>query len=94
MLLHPLTIAGPIANYVFLRFIGGDKENEEYQEARYKNDNEEKYEQLQEYKREKNSFWPMVEETMNPWTWVIVAAGAVGAVLEVGFRSRYMPRGI
>jgi len=93
-LLHPLTIAGPLANYIFLRFIGGDKENETNQEARYKTDNKTKYEQLQEWKVEKNSFWPRVEEITNPWTLVVLGCGIVGALAEVGVRSYYMPRGL
>ncbi|KAF6811847.1 duf1295 domain protein [Colletotrichum musicola] len=33
---------GPLANYAFLRYIGGDRENEESQEARYLRNNPEK----------------------------------------------------
>lgn len=32
---HPLELFGPIANYVFLRYTGGDKENESRQRERY-----------------------------------------------------------
>ena len=93
-LLHPLTLAGPLVNYIFLRFIGGDKENEANQEARYRADNSEKYEQLQEWKADKNSFWPKVEEIANPWTLAVLGCAAVGALAEVGLRRYYMPRGL
>lgn len=93
-LLHPLTVIGPIANYIFLRFVGGDKENESNQEQRYQEEDKEKYQQLQEWKVEKNSFWPRVEETMNPWTWAIVGAGVGGAACEWALRSYFLPRGL
>ncbi|KAH7064872.1 hypothetical protein B0J12DRAFT_560267 [Macrophomina phaseolina] len=86
-ILHPLAILGPVANYVFLRFIGGDKENEASQEERYSKENPLKYQQLQEWKREKNSFWPSLSEFQNKWTWVVFAVGAGGVVLERGVRA-------
>ncbi|KAI2472715.1 DUF1295-domain-containing protein [Annulohypoxylon bovei var. microspora] len=85
--LHPLTLIGPIANYIFLRFIGGDKENEESQENRYSKENPVKYQELQQYKQAKNSFWPGVGEVSNKWLWAIVAAGAGGVVLERSLNS-------
>ncbi|CAJ2506512.1 Uu.00g006420.m01.CDS01 [Anthostomella pinea] len=81
-LLHPLAAIGPIVNYIFLRAVGGDKENEASQEARYAKENPPKYQQLQEYKRTKNSFWPSLNEVGNKWLWAIVAAGAGGVALE------------
>lgn len=84
-LLHPLAALGPLVNYAFLRNIGGDRQNEEYQEARYAKENPAKYQQLQEYKRTKNSFWPRVEEFGNKWLWAVVGAGAAGVVLEQSF---------
>ncbi|KAI1467709.1 DUF1295-domain-containing protein [Daldinia caldariorum] len=80
--LHPLTLLGPIANYLFLRFIGGDKENEEDQEKRYAKENPTKYQQLQEYKKAKNSFWPSLAEVGNKWLWAVAAVGVGGVVLE------------
>ncbi|KAI0834342.1 DUF1295-domain-containing protein [Hypoxylon sp. FL0890] len=79
---HPLTLIGPIANYVFLRFIGGDKENEESQEKRYSKENAVKYQQLQQYKQTKNSFWPGLAEVSNKWLWTVAAVGAGSVVLE------------
>lgn len=80
--LHPLTLLGPITNYIFLRFIGGDKENEENQEKRYAKENPAKYKQLQQYKKTKNSFWPSLAEFGNKWLWAVAAVGASGVVLE------------
>ncbi|KAI1205267.1 DUF1295-domain-containing protein [Annulohypoxylon truncatum] len=80
--LHPLTIVGPIANYIFLRFISGDKANEENQEKRYSKENPVKYQELQQYKQSKNSFWPGLAEVSNKWLWAIAAAGAGGVVVE------------
>ncbi|KAI6091295.1 DUF1295-domain-containing protein [Hypoxylon rubiginosum] len=80
--LHPITLLGPAANYVFLRFIGGDKENEEHQEKRYSKENPVKYQQLQQYKQTKNSFWPKLSEASNQWLWAVAAAGAGGVILE------------
>ncbi|KAF2141201.1 uncharacterized protein K452DRAFT_359005 [Aplosporella prunicola CBS 121167] len=86
-ILHPLALLGPVANYVFLRFIGGDKENEATQEKRYAKENPLKLQQLQEWRREKNSFWPSLKEVTNPWYLGILAAGVGGAVVERGIRA-------
>ncbi|KAI2617716.1 DUF1295-domain-containing protein [Hypomontagnella submonticulosa] len=80
--MHPLTLLGPVANYVFLRYIGGDRENEENQEKRYAKGSPTKYKQLQQYKQTKNSFWPSLDEVGNKWLWTIAAVGAGGVVLE------------
>ncbi|KAI1077835.1 DUF1295-domain-containing protein [Whalleya microplaca] len=85
--LHPLVLLGPVANYLFLRFISGDKENEANQESRYSKENPVKYQQLQEYKQTKNSFWPTLHEVNNKWLWIVTAAGAGGAILERSLRS-------
>ncbi|KAH7039740.1 uncharacterized protein B0I36DRAFT_378877 [Microdochium trichocladiopsis] len=88
--MHPLTVLGPIANYLFLRYVGGDRENEESQEERYTKGagaNPVKAQQLAEYRRDKNSFWPDVKELQNQWTWVVVGAGAAGVVIEQGVRA-------
>ncbi|KAF3067137.1 hypothetical protein GL218_08862 [Daldinia childiae] len=80
--LHPLTLLGPITNYIFLRFIGGDKENEEHQEKRFAKESPAKYKELQQYKKAKNSFWPSLAEFGNKWLWTVAAVGAGGVVLE------------
>ncbi|KAE8454652.1 hypothetical protein EG329_000275 [Mollisiaceae sp. DMI_Dod_QoI] len=86
-IMHPLALLGPVANYAFLRFIGGDAENETSQEQRYVKENNKKHGQFMEYKRTKNSFWPGPEEVSNPWTWTVIGAGVAGLALEKGFRS-------
>ncbi|EGX46543.1 hypothetical protein AOL_s00109g115 [Orbilia oligospora ATCC 24927] len=79
---NPIMFIGPIANYIFLRFIGGDKENEQYQMEKYKKEGAEKYEEYKEWKAEKNSFWPGIREVGNLWTWVVVGIGGLAAAGE------------
>jgi steroid 5-alpha reductase family enzyme len=86
-ILHPVTVLGPIANYVFLRFIGGDKQNEESQEERYSKHDAVKAEEFKEYREQKNSFWPKPEELSNGWTLGMMAAGVAGVVLERALRN-------
>ncbi|KAI4781930.1 DUF1295-domain-containing protein [Aureobasidium sp. EXF-3400] len=86
---NPLSLVGPLANYAFLRFIGGDKQNEESQEQRYKTEAPKKYAQLEEWRANKNSFWPALREVTNPWSLALVGIGAVGVLAERGLR-RYM----
>jgi hypothetical protein len=40
--MHPLALLGPVANYIFLRFVGGDAENEASEEQRYVKESEKK----------------------------------------------------
>ncbi|KAF9889430.1 hypothetical protein FE257_007332 [Aspergillus nanangensis] len=84
---NPVVLLGPIANYVYLRVVGGDAQNEPSQEERYKSQDPHKYAQLQTWRREKNSFWPSLSELANPWTWVVYASGLVAVVVEEGFRE-------
>jgi len=81
-LFHPLQLVGPLSNLVFLRYIGGDKENEASQEQRYKTKNPAKYVQLLQWKAGKNSFWPSPKEITNRWTWALVAMGAGTVLME------------
>lgn len=74
-------------NYVFLRFVGGDRENEKTQVERYAKEDPIKAQQFQEYQQEKNSFWPDVKEASNKWSWIVVGAGAAGVLLERGLKS-------
>jgi steroid 5-alpha reductase family enzyme len=85
--MHPLALLAPVANYVFLRYVGGDAENETSQEHRYVKESHKKHGQFEEYKRDKNSFWPKPKEATNPWTWAVLGAGVAGVALERGFRS-------
>lgn len=82
----PLALLGPLANYLYLRVVGGDTQ-EESQEARYKAQDPHKYKQLQTWRAEKNSFWPGLSELANPWTWVVLGSGLVGVVVEEGIRG-------
>ncbi|KAK8200551.1 hypothetical protein IWZ00DRAFT_49112 [Phyllosticta capitalensis] len=86
-IMHPLALLAPVANYAFLRFVGGDKENEASQAERYAKSNPFKYQQLQAYRMDKNSFWPSLDELKNKWTWAVLAVGAGGAILERGARA-------
>ncbi|KAL4876714.1 hypothetical protein BJY04DRAFT_199643 [Aspergillus karnatakaensis] len=86
-LFHPLTALGPIANYVFLRFVGGDRENEQTQAERYEKEDPVKAAEFAQYRAEKNSFWPDVRELGNKYTWGVLLAGVGGVVLERGLRS-------
>ena len=86
-LLHPLAVLGPVANYAFLRLVGGDRETEAQQEERYAAESPAKLAQLREYRADKNSFWPAPREAANPWTWAVVAAGAAGVLVERGIRA-------
>jgi steroid 5-alpha reductase family enzyme len=85
-LLHPIVLAAPAVNYLFLRYVGGDRENEASQEERYAKTDSLKSVEFQQYKKDKNSFWPSAAEVQNKWTWYIVGAGVAGAALEKGVR--------
>ena len=85
--MHPLALLGPVANYFFLRFVGGDAEDDQAQEQEYVNMDPKKHAQLLEYKKQTNSVWPKAKEVNNPWTWAVVAAGVGGFALERGFRG-------
>ncbi|KAG8166268.1 hypothetical protein KVR01_004820 [Diaporthe batatas] len=84
--LHPLTLLAPAANYVFLRYVSGDAQNEAYQEEQYAKSNVLKAKAFAEYKATKNSFWPKAQEAANPWTLTVVGAGAAGLVAERAVR--------
>lgn len=85
----PVIILGPLANYLFLRFVGGDKQTEASQEERYQATDTEKLEQLREWQREKNSFWPSLSELISPWALAIYSCGLMGAFTEEVVRNRY-----
>ncbi|WRT65250.1 uncharacterized protein IL334_002193 [Kwoniella shivajii] len=81
-LFSPITLLGPIANWFFLRFISGDKENEANQAARYEKNNPEKKEEFDAFRAEKNSVWPDLREVKNKWTWIVLAIGSSGVLTE------------
>ncbi|KAF2404556.1 DUF1295 domain protein [Trichodelitschia bisporula] len=80
--LHPFAVVGPLANYVFLRYVSGDKRNYLHQGRNYKTRNTAKFVQLEKRRDHKNSFWPGLYALGNPWTWVMVAVGGAGVVAE------------
>lgn len=65
------------------------RQNEEYQQERYSKDAPSKYIEFQQYRAEKNSFWPGVSEIANPWTLVCVASGLAAAGAEYAFETYY-----
>lgn len=81
-MLHPLALFGPVANYIYLRYVGGDKQTENSQRRRYSTSSPEKFRQLEQYSEAKNSFWPSTKEVTNPWLWGIVGSGVAGVLLE------------
>jgi hypothetical protein len=54
---------------------------------RYEKEDPLKAVEFRQYREEKNSFWPNVREVGNKWSWVVIAAGVAGVVLERGVRS-------
>lgn len=70
-----------------MRCIGGDRENEQSQEERYAKESPIKAAEFEEYRAQKNSFWPDLAELGNKWSWVVIAAGAAGVLLEGGVRA-------
>ncbi|KAH8673523.1 hypothetical protein BX600DRAFT_206965 [Xylariales sp. PMI_506] len=81
-LLAPIEILGSVANYLFLRYIGGAKKTEAHQERRYSQSSLEKHADFQKFKQTHNSVWPKAEVLSNQWFWIVVGAGAAGAVVE------------
>jgi len=88
-LLHPLSLLGPVANYVFLRFVGGDKATETSQKRRYSTSDPAKFAQFEQYSEDKNSFWPSTKEVQNPWLWAVVGGGVAGVAIETMLREYF-----
>lgn len=86
---NPLVLLGPIANYLFLRCVGGDKQTEASQMERYKSRDANKYQQLREWRKENNSFWPAFRDLCSPWTLAIASCGFVSVMVEEGLRSSF-----
>ncbi|TFK53548.1 DUF1295-domain-containing protein [Heliocybe sulcata] len=90
---HPVLALGPIANYLFLRFVAGDRMTEHYQEQHYEEVADyTKLEDLKEYKNTRNAVWPGVDSVKQGWTYAVLGLGAAGVLLERGVRSWYAPR--
>lgn len=80
--LHPIVLLGPLANYAFLRYVGGDAQTEAFQVERYAKTSPARAQEFVEYKQTKNSFWPKAQEAANPWTLAVLGVGAAGLALE------------
>jgi steroid 5-alpha reductase family enzyme len=89
---NPIVLLGPLANYLFLRLVGGDKKTEESQEKRYREQDSHKYEQLCNWRGVKNSVWPSLKDLTNPWALVVVGCGLIGVVTEEVVRSNFTMR--
>lgn len=80
-MLAPVELLGPIANYLFLRHLGGDKKTEQHQEDHYDGEKKIDFEQ-NKADVAVNSFWPDVKQYANQWVWITVGAGVAGAGIE------------
>lgn len=81
-MLAPIEVLGGIANYLFLRYVGGDRQTEAHQERRYSQTNPEKHADFRRFQESHNSVWPGAEVITNKWLWYVVGAGVAGATLE------------
>lgn len=81
-MLAPISLLGPLANHFFLRYVSGDKENEESQARRYGAEDVAKKADFDKYLHERNSFWPDLGQIRNKWTWVVLGCGAAGALAD------------
>lgn len=88
-MLAPVELLGPLANYAFLRFFGGDAEKEKHQTRRYSASQPEKFAELEQFRREKNAFWPTAQELSNKWLWTVVGIGAAGVAVEQTLRALF-----
>ncbi|KAK4224127.1 hypothetical protein QBC38DRAFT_515632, partial [Podospora fimiseda] len=81
-MLAPIALVGPVANYIFLRYVGGDKKDEYSRTRRYSSADVSKKVEFDRYKREINSFWPDISQAYNPWTWIVVGCGVAGGLFH------------
>jgi hypothetical protein len=86
-MLAPVELLGPLANYIFLRFYGGDAQKEKYQTRRYSSFSQEKFAELERFRNEKNAFWPAAQEFGNKWLWIVLGAGGLGVAIEETLRT-------
>jgi hypothetical protein len=64
------------------------RQNEEYQQERYTQEDPIKYAEFQEYRKQKNSFWPGVSEITNPWTLICIGSGIAAAGVQYMFENK------
>lgn len=86
-MLAPIELLGPIANYGFLRYFGGDAEKSKSQTRRYSASHPEKFAELERFREEKNAFWPRAEELNNKWLWTVLGIGGLGVIIEESLRT-------
>ncbi|KAJ8113803.1 hypothetical protein OPT61_g4156 [Boeremia exigua] len=86
-MLAPIELLGPIANYCFLRFFGGDKQKETQQVRRYSASQPDKFAELQKFRADKNAFWPSMDELSNKWLWTVLGIGGLGIAVEQTLRT-------
>jgi hypothetical protein len=86
---NPIVLLGPIANYCFLRLVGGDKQTEASQMQRYEAEDHTKYEQLKQWQKENNSFWPALRDLASPWALAVAGCGFIAVVVEEGLRGTF-----
>jgi hypothetical protein len=55
------------------------RQNEEYQQERYSREDPVKYAEFQDYREQKNSFWPSISEVTNPWMLICIGSGVAAA---------------
>lgn len=88
-MLAPFELLGPVANYCFLRYFGGDRQTEAHQERRYSESQPEKLAEFDRFRGEKNAFWPRLGEFGNKWLWTVVGVGGLGVVVEEALRTMH-----
>ncbi|KAI0399973.1 DUF1295-domain-containing protein [Xylaria palmicola] len=88
-MLAPIEVLGALANYAFLRYVGGDKQTERHQARRYSESSPEKFADFQRRRATHNSVWPKTDVLTNQWLWAVVGAGAAGAAVEQLFQYMF-----
>ena len=83
-MLAPIELLGPLANYIFLRYIGGDRQTEASQATRYQGKRKASFDAYRA-DDDVNSFWPSVKQFGNQWLWSCVGLGVAFAGVEQGF---------
>lgn len=89
-LLAPIELLGPLVNYLYIRYRGGDAQGEAAAATDFAAEKKTAFEQ---YRSQEglNFMWPSLQQLQNQWVWVVVGAGALGAVIEQGVHMMNMP---
>ncbi|KZT59074.1 DUF1295-domain-containing protein [Calocera cornea HHB12733] len=83
-------LLGPAANYVYLRFVGGDS-GEGESVGQYAREDTRKWIDWKNWAKEVNSFWPGLNTVANKWSYIVLACGAGTVVLERALRNWASP---